>query len=107
MRILYGPVGVPEGTEMVTVEDAKPPAVKVRLDGLKETTGLEGKTIAASNTVPANPFWLFTVTKSVPEEDTAIERLLGEEETLKSRIMRETEAPWGDADPVCPITETV
>jgi hypothetical protein len=107
MRILYGPVWVPEGTEIVTVEAAEPPAVRVRLDGLKETTGPEGKTIAARITVPANPFWLLTVTKSVPEEDTAIERLLEEEETLKSRMMRETEAPWGDADPVCPITETV
>jgi hypothetical protein len=92
---------------MVTVELAEPPAVRVKLEGLNETVGPEGKIIAENRTVPANPFWLFTVTVSVPDEETAIERLAGEAETLKSRTMRETEAPWGDAVPVCPITEIV
>jgi hypothetical protein len=104
---LYEPVGVPAGTEIVTVDPAEPPAVRVRLEGLKETVGPEGKTIAESRTVPANPFWLFKVTDRVPDEDTAIDRLACEAVTLKSRMTRETEVPWGDADPACPITETV
>lgn len=52
----YVPVSVPEGAEKFITELAEPPATKVTVEGLNETTSPLGKTVAENVTLPANPF---------------------------------------------------
>jgi hypothetical protein len=50
------PEAVPEGAEKVITELAEPPAVRLNVEGLNDTTSPEGKTVAEKDTLPANPY---------------------------------------------------
>ena len=71
----------------VAVELALPPAVRVRLAGLKVTVTPMGMESELSATVPANPFMLFTVMVDVAVSPALTLTLVGLAETLKSVIV--------------------
>ncbi len=73
-------------TETVSTEDAELPEDRVRLVGLSESVGPLGDTAVPSETVPANPFRLVSVTVDVVVEPWVMETDDGDVEMVKSGV---------------------
>ncbi len=70
--------------ETVSVVDAEPPLVTVRLLVASEKVGPLGETFAPRFTVPEKPFRLVTVTVVVADDPGLMDSEEGDGETLKS-----------------------
>ena len=55
-------IGVLRVVETVSVDVAEPPATRIRLDGLKDSVGPKGATVAEREMEPVRLLRLFTVT---------------------------------------------
>ncbi len=73
--------------DIVKIEDPVPPAVRVKLAGLREIAGPEGETVAVSATVPEKPFRLARDMVEVVDEPAVTIRLVGLALTEKSGVV--------------------
>ena len=75
------PAGVPNGTEIVRVDDAVDPGVRVTVPGVVDSTGPEGETVADSETTPEKPVLVMLIKGAAVEPTLILER--GVTATLK------------------------
>ena len=66
------------------VEEAEPPDVRLTDEGLRDTRGPDGETVALKVRVPEKPFVLVNVMEVVPDEPGAVVRDAGPEVIEKS-----------------------